>query len=133
MFDVRSDHEHLDLDFQNLSYNAVKDTITIGIIYTGNCPYFTVKFVNQNQLERSGIITPTKQLRITTNNLMVSFPAADLGFDEVDSQYFNIIAVDENGAICSDEISCLTFYQIERRGIHIRIKYCSYVVIVTTV
>lgn len=111
----RLQSETLNLNYQNILYNAAEDDITIGVTYTGRCHSFFVKFV---RLDENGTIIPEQPSNFTAKGLAISFPVAKLGLDEVDPPYFfNIVAVDDNGATCSDDMSLMTFYQLERRGI----------------
>lgn len=111
---VSCNHESLTLDYGRLSYSG--DDVMIGGRYCGACDY-----LQAHAFMESDIMRGEARVHFSSNpvakGLLLQIPKEELTTTISERMLLQIVAVDENGTICSDVISQNTFYHFVMTGI----------------
>ena len=108
-----AENELLTLNFQDFTYIRDDSTTMIGIKYGGSCKvklnFFEIHS-SHNRLKE----TPTISTTLNGSSVLLSSKYHSMAKSV--SKIFQLVAENENGTLCSDETSRLTFYKLERPG-----------------
>lgn len=106
--------EEVKLNYQNITYNVMKDTTNVGVNYNGHCDQLSIQFFSAEEL-RQGLQSSQQQRYISKTDPIVTLSSSELKLGGGEQTYIRIIAM-ENGTICSDVHSQQTFYHFENIG-----------------
>lgn len=103
--------ESLQLNYQDYAIlERSLNTITIGVNYAGSCGIYRVEFFTYDDI-LMGPEATARSVRKFFANGSVSLSLFELRYNQSEMFYVRVVAENDQGVICSDDLSQQSFYR----------------------
>lgn len=109
--------DSVSLNYEDISYNQDNDVVKIGLVYDGDCEYFNISVIKESDIVDGNYNKSRNPVRVSSyaQEIQTSLTEQSLGSSS-ELKFFNIIAIDNNGSICSNQDTQQSFYHINPTG-----------------